>query len=150
MHLTSRATSFSFIEVIGSIKGNLEAHSDWNFLPVSHWPFFLFHECEWFVFPPKEKPSTLSLSISGWIAFISLGSLEEPVLSFVIWLLDAFSEVLTSLSLMGFSKEFESWREFGFLNWRLWKYYNTSLCFDAFFPWPLFDISLNISQLKYQ
>lgn len=69
MHLTYRDVSFSFSEGIGSIYGNFETHSGWNCLPMSHWPFSLFHE--WALSLSKEKSSTFKPPISDENAFVS-------------------------------------------------------------------------------
>ena len=62
MHLTSCEVSFSFVGGIDSIHGYLETQSTLNFLPASHWPFFLFRECN--VPPCSEKSSTFSIFVN--------------------------------------------------------------------------------------
>jgi hypothetical protein len=81
---------------------------------MSHWPFCLFHELV--VFFSNETFSTILLPISSENAFISLWTLEGNIHSYIIWILDAFSQYLTSLSVIGCSKELEAWRECGSLD----------------------------------
>ena len=49
-------------------------------------PFVIFRDCEYFMFPSKEKPPTLLLLIYGEVAFISLKPIVEPILSSIIWI----------------------------------------------------------------